>query len=645
MNRNSTNFNAWANNPLKTRKDVVQALEQQVEPLIPAFTEDAARVSLADTSALFSMESAELEGFARPLWGIVPFVYGGGDFKHWEIFRRGLSNGTNPSHPEFWKDANDIDQHLVELAAIGFALCLVPEHIWNPLTNDAKDNVSRFLLKAREKEFPHCNWKFFRIMIDLGLDRVGVTFDKSFTKAYMEDLDVMYIDEGWYGDGANNRIDYYNPFALHFYGMIYAFVMQERDPERSKKYKDRALLFAKQFIHWFSDDGACIPFGRSCTYRFAVDGFWGMLACVIKADEEPIIPWGVLKGIYLRNLRWWSKQPVSFFKTNILSVGFSYPNQFMCESYNSPQSPYWSLKAFASLILPDSHPFWSAREEPLVLDSATLRVPGMLISHNKGNTVALVSGPYLTFLRHQAEKYSKFAYSSRYGFNVENNLKDFSTASLDNMIGFSYTGRDFFFRESSKSWIFEDGLYSEWSPSGANDIEIKTWILQKENYHIRVHRVYNNSSLDVNTREGGFAVSTMHENQIEQNKALKPKPIARLTTSKDTTLIVNLLDERKPRICKSEPNSNIISSKVVLPQLEGKIGARSSAQFACAIYAQPKDRSFDLNHWQGNIELPSEEELESLKSSAERVKCNVPGKSDEIMTQQMTKLMTKFEDN
>lgn len=100
--------------------------------------------------------------------------------------------------------------------------------------------------------------------------------------------------------------------------MVYAFVMQERDPGRSKKYKDRALLFAKQFIHWFSDDGACIPFGRSCTYRFAVDGFWGMLACVIKADEEPIIPWGVLKGIYLRNLRRWSKQPVSFFRTNFI---------------------------------------------------------------------------------------------------------------------------------------------------------------------------------------------------------------------------------------------------------------------------------------------------------------------------------------
>lgn len=177
-----------------------------------------------------------------------------------------------------------------------------------------------------------------------------MAFDKTSTEAIMADLDIMYIDEAWYGDGANHRVDNYNPFALHFYGMIYYFVMHERDPERSNKYKERAFLFAKQFMHWFSDDGACIPFGRSCVYRFAIDGFWAMLACVTKIDETPVIPWGLMKGIYLRNLRWWSKQPVSIFKTNILSVGFSYPNQFMCESYNSSQSRYWSLKAFASLM-------------------------------------------------------------------------------------------------------------------------------------------------------------------------------------------------------------------------------------------------------------------------------------------------------
>lgn len=640
MNRQSSYFNAWSTNPLESRKDVIEALHQQLEPLIPAFTDDGARVSLADTSAVFSMEAAELEGFARPLWGIVPFVYGGGKFKHWDLFRTGLSNGTNPSKPEYWGDVQDYDQHLVELAAIGFALCFVSEHIWNPLLDEAKENLSKFLLKARENEFPHCNWKFFRIMIDLGLDKVGVAYDKSLTEAYMADIDTMYIDEGWYGDGGNNRIDYYNPFALHFYGMIYYLAMKDRDPERSSKYKSRALLFAKQFIHWFSDDGACIPFGRSCTYRFAVDGFWGMLACVTRADETPVIPWGVLKGVYLRHLRWWSKQPVSYFKTNILSVGFSYPNQFMCENYNSPQSPYWCLKAFASLILPESHPFWTSKEEPLLLEDVNLKVPGMLISHNKGNTVSLTSGPYLAFIRHHAEKYSKFAYSSRYGFNVENNLKAFGSASLDNMIGFSFNDRDFFFRESNKSWIFRDGLYSEWSPAGAENIEVKTWILQRGNYHIRVHHVQNNSSEDVVSLEGGFAANVMHDANVNKYITADPKAIAEIETSKDITLVLNLMEDRKARVCKPEPNSNLISSKVILPQLKGSIPAKSTAKFACAVYAQPKGDSFNRDKFLESVNVPSEKELDDLKSGAERVKCNIPSNNDELMA----KMIKKFQE-
>ena len=638
MNRDKSNFNAWYSNPLKTRNDVAEALNQLLEPLIPAFTEDAARVSLADAGAGFSMEAAELEGFARPLWGIVPFVYGGGDFKYWEMYRKGISNGTNPNHPEYWGDINHVNQHLVELAAIGFALCFVPEHLWNPLLDEAKANVSKYLLNARKTDFLHNNWKFFRVMIDLGLDKVGVDFDKSLTKEHIEDLDTMYLDEGWYGDGKSASIDYYNAFAFHFYALIYYFVMHERDPERCDIYKERAVTFAKQFIHWFSDDGACMPFGRSCIYRFAVDGFWAMLACVSKTDETPVIPWGVMKGIYLRNLRWWSKQPVSYFRTNILSIGFSYPNQHMCENYNSPQSPYWSLKAFASLLLPESHPFWSSKEEPLVLEDANLKVPGMLFSHNKGNTVALVSGPFKLPMRHVAEKYSKFAYSTRYGFNVECNLKDFSNASLDNMIGFSFNNKDFYFRNPSKSWIFKDGLYSEWTPDGADDLEVKTWILQKGKYHIRYHHIYNNSSKDIESREGGFAADIMHDNNIAKFLSSDGKSIAEITTSKDVTLVVDLLGDRKPKICQPEPNANLLYSKVIIPQLTGHIPAKSSAKFASAIYAQPKGESFSRDEFLANIHVPDEKELEDLKANAEMVKCSIPGKSDYLFDQMVAKI-------
>lgn len=621
MISNISNFNPCSKNSFRTRRDVMESFNQLFEPLVPAFSDGGARVNLEESGAHFPMAAAHFEGFARALWGIVPYVVGGGKFEHWDLFRKGLTNGTNANHEEYWGEVVDCDQKLVELAAVGYALIFIPEHIWEPLSEVAKNNLGEYLLKARKREFRRCNWKFFRMMIDLGLDKVGIPYDKKLTEDYLSELDEMYIGNGWYGDGDKASIDYYNAFALHFYGLIYYLVRRESDPERSERFKDRAKHFAKEYIHWFADDGASIPYGRSMTYRFAVISFWGILPLITKSDEEPIIPWGVLKGIFLRNLRWWAKQPVSRFRTNTLSVGFSYPNQFMCEAYNSPQSPYWAFKAYIPLMLPESHQFWSSEEEPLSLKDFTLKVPGILMSHNKGNTVALVSGPYKNFnLRYQAEKYNKFAYSTRYGFCIENNARGFKLATLDNMIGFSFSGEDYFVRQKNKSWIFDRGLYSEWTP--VHGINVKTWIIQRENYHIRVHYVENTTSQMVDSIEGGFSVSSMNEKGIQTSISSGFKTLGEVMTGKDISIVVNLLDDRKARVTEPDPNTNLIASKVMLPQLRGSIEANSIAKFACAVYAQPNSQTFSTTQWLQSLNIPSEKELENLASKAERVVCN-----------------------
>ena len=57
--------------------------------------------------------------------------------------------------------------------------------------------------------------------------------------------------------------------------------------ERAALYRSRAELFAQQFIYWFDENGAALPYGRSLTYRFAQNCFWA--ACVW-AGLEPF-PW------------------------------------------------------------------------------------------------------------------------------------------------------------------------------------------------------------------------------------------------------------------------------------------------------------------------------------------------------------------
>lgn len=76
--------------------------------------------------------------------------------------------------------------------------------------------------------------------------------------------------------------------------------------------------------------GRAIPFGRSLTYRFAMSSFWGALAF---ADVELPAPltWGVVKGLQLRNIRYWARQPGAYYPDRTLTIGYCYPNHNMTE--------------------------------------------------------------------------------------------------------------------------------------------------------------------------------------------------------------------------------------------------------------------------------------------------------------------------
>jgi hypothetical protein len=41
--------------------------------------------------------------------------------------------------------------------------------------------------------------------------------------------------------------------------------------------------------------------------------------------------WGVIKGLLLRNIRWFTQKPSVFNRDGSLSIGYAYPNLFMSE--------------------------------------------------------------------------------------------------------------------------------------------------------------------------------------------------------------------------------------------------------------------------------------------------------------------------
>ena len=271
--------NPMAGNPLGTKVEVRAAVGNLVEAIVPHLSAGGARVRLGTFGASFSQRVAELEGYARPLWGIVPLAAGGGKFDHWDRWVDGLANGTDPQSPEYWGPCGDaVDQRMVEMAAIGFALAFTPEDIWDPLTGPQRDHVIEWLRGVEHGDPADNNWQFFRLLVQMGLERVEVAIDRDAQARSVAMLDSFALDRGWYTDGAGGNIDYYVPFAFQTYGLILAGSgLGDRDA--AERYVERAREFAVDFQHWFAPDGGAFPFGRSLTYRMAQGSFWGARAC------------------------------------------------------------------------------------------------------------------------------------------------------------------------------------------------------------------------------------------------------------------------------------------------------------------------------------------------------------------------------
>lgn len=490
---------------LQTKSDFTALMFRLLDPLRPLYSEGGARLRVGSTGVTYDKPAIELEGFSRPLWALAPFWLGGGsDAGFEEIYRRGLAHGTNPHHPEYWGDTKDYDQCFVEMAAIACAILEVPDKVWTPLADEEKRNLARWLYSINESYIPRCNWLFFQVLVNLALDSVGMPADLAAADAAMAEVDSWYVGDGWYSDGAADvkpQKDYYIPWAIQYYGILYSVFAAQRDPGRASLYRGRALAFGRQFAQWFDANGAALPFGRSLSYRFAQCAFFS--ACVW-AGLEPL-PLDVMKGIIVRSFRWWLDKPI-FDRDGVLTVGYCYPDFYMAEQYNAPGSPYWSMKSFLLLALPDDHPFWAAEAAPLpfVPGVAPQRCADLLLQrHANGGLTAYAAGVVERNEHGQfAEKYAKFCYDTRFGFSASRSYVQLEQAAPDSMLAFVIDGWVFVRRHALDFTLEQDRLICRWSP--ITGITVTTELVPTGEGHLRRHTV--ESAIPCTAYDCGFAV-------------------------------------------------------------------------------------------------------------------------------------------
>lgn len=515
-------------------------------------------LKIGSTGTVYSEKIRQAEGFLRMLWGYA------GYYKHqpvdhnFDCLVNGIIAGTDPDSPSYWGDIDDVNQLMVEMAPLAVFILMNEESVKEKMSTQQQQNVSQWLDQINYHVPAHNNWIFFRILTDVCLEKCFDISHKEQMRKDFADIDSFYISNGWYFDGTKAQIDYYISFAIHFYSLLYVYLNPE-DVVRCRIIKERASKFSKTFRYWFDHEGRGIPFGRSLTYRFAQSAFWS--AALLNEIEE--IDLSEAKYYLEKNLQHWLSRDI-FSTDGFLKIGYYYENLIMSEQYNGAGSPYWALKSFILLALPKDSPIWGlvpsecAKEPLLKIDEAK-----MLVSTNKNGNVVQVypTGQFVESHTHGEAKYSKFVYSTQFGFCVPKGSFGWQKGGFDNVIAVSE--QDDFFRVRTKAKCFSvnnDYTYTLWQPW--DDVEIKSFVIPLGDWHIRIHQLKTQRRLRVT--DGGFSVLLDGKDSINKEFTDSTGLInSRIGTSGAASLDQQMLTS----ISEVMPNQNLLYNAVVFPYL------------------------------------------------------------------------------
>jgi len=583
-------MNDVRSNPIRTRQDMVQAALQLITPLTRYLTPGHARLMLGSSGASYDEGVAGMEGFSRVLWALVPMLAGKCPQAEplWALWKDGIIHGTDPSHEEYWGDIGPFDQRMVEMAVMGMALCLIPDRFYHELTPAQQDNLYRWLDQINQHEMPKNNWQFFRILVNIGFMNVGRPVNEERLRSDLDDMEGHYVADGWYFDKATQR-DYYTLWAFHYYGLVYARVMDKLEPERAARFRDRARLILPRFACWFDKAGRGLPYGRSLTYRFAQSSFFS--ACAIAGVISDDIGWGELKGLLLRNMRFWMQKPI-FDRDGVLTIGYGYPNLVMTEGYNAPGSPYWAMKVFAVLALPEDHPFWLAEEKPYapprVFCDEQVR---LLLTRDAENrqVVAYTAGNHAYEHMHEDEKYEKFAYSSQFTFSVVKEAGTLKKGAFDSMLVLKGE-KDLWHARSGcdRFSLTEKEVAFTWSPM--DGVHIESRIIPMGMWHVRKHVITTDRPLE--GAEAAFAVprdkagARLCDRIATQVQADELSAVAH--GEMGTSAIYALQGYTQGEVIVPEANTNLMASRTLIPTLHTTIPAGTTT-LVCAVWTDAGD--------------------------------------------------------
>ncbi|MDR2145029.1 MAG: DUF2264 domain-containing protein [Tannerella sp.] len=349
----------------------LSALDRIAEPLLTNLARGELRENMPVESMNKDIEGRKtctyLEALGRTMMGISAWLELGADDtpegqlrqKYIDLSIQAITHAVNPESPDYM-NFNRGTQPLVDAAFLVHGLLRARTQIWDRLDKTTQQRVIAELKSSRVIKPYNSNWLFFSAMVETALKELSGEWEFETVRHAIDSFDKWYKGDGWYGDGEQFHLDYYNSFVIHPMLFEILDVCRKNGIETSISFDvetARYARYAEEQERLISPEGTYPVVGRSLAYRFGA--FYALSDVAYrKLLPEQVKPAQVrcaLTTLIDRQIN----APGTFNPQGWLRAGLAGYQPSIGETYISTGSLYLCTAVFIALGLPESDPFWS----------------------------------------------------------------------------------------------------------------------------------------------------------------------------------------------------------------------------------------------------------------------------------------------
>jgi hypothetical protein len=315
-------------------------------------------------------EVSYLEAVGRTICGIAPWLELGPDdteegrlrAQYINMVVKGLKNGVNPQSPDHLMFDRRHSQPLVDAAFLAEGILRAPTQIWGRLDQQTRDWLVSEWKTSRGIKPYECNWLLFASIVECALlEFTGECDMQRLMYGVNRFRNEWYKGDGWYGDGPDFHLDYYNSLVIHPMFTETLQVLKKHGLDGADflpTQTGRHGRLAAQLERMISPEGTYPVTGRSIVYRFG--SFHALAdAALLHILPASVSPAQVRCGL-TAVIRHQLSQPRTFDPDGWLRIGYTGSQIRMSEDYINTGSLYLCTAALLPLGLPADDPFWAA---------------------------------------------------------------------------------------------------------------------------------------------------------------------------------------------------------------------------------------------------------------------------------------------